>query len=524
METKNPFSTLENEPVNSPLSSPSEAAPSSTTAVDKSEEIPPLEPAPKVSKRAAKRMRKAQSDNAGTSSESKTSTQPSPPTPSVQKPSKKGEKTKAAPKKKADVKNPPKTTPLLTKNEGNVANGDKKTQPEKPLPTPKTSKTDRKLLEPFTPGKEITQHMKDVFKNVLHDLRATYTTAVEAKDVEWFKKLFGREPIVDTSGSMHGVNAHGRLAVLRKMALVDEVTYLLAYNPLKTLKERSIDFVYGTQTRDDSVMKTINIALSKAGFGTETDPCIMHHIVGEQIVPGDVIRRVGGFGVRSKIGVFMDVYALGNYRMHPASIASMGYDLWIWAGHVFNGPFGSYAGALWCREGIDFSQVWYKADATADAYAIHDACDVMHRSGKMTHADTSVTWTSIAKLYTHENNELVPVYNIILGQNSDKEFLDLHSRNMQPIDVVMLKVKCPIVSTSWSLIDNTITPWLASVGIYKTRTIPISSAMYADLKSVCVARFYNQWTFAAVLTDVNKYFSNLEWFKKLESLLPQKIR
>lgn len=511
METSNPFSALTTDNVELPLNQPKDSTQSATTAVVNSEAPPPLEANQPLKGRALKRAQKR-----AAAKEEKAKNPPSETKPEEKPKSPKAAVKKAAPKEKVDKK----SSPPPSKN---AEPENKQEKVEKPPPTPKPSKTDRKLLEPFSPGKEITSHMLDVFKNVIKDLRATYVPIVPQAEAEWFKKIFGRDPEIDTTGSIHGMNLHEKLAILRRMALMDEVTYVLSYNPLKTLKERSIDFVYGTQSRDDAIMKTINIALAKAGFGTEKEPCILHHIVGEQLVPGDLTRRIGGFGVRSKIGVFMDVYAIGNFRMHPTTIAGMGYDLWIWAGHVFNGPYGAYAGAIWCREGIDFSQIWYKSDAAADAYAIHDACDIMHRAGKMTHGDTSVVWTSISKLYTREAGELIPVYNLVLGQNSDKEFLDLHSRLMQPIDVVMLKVKCPIVDTSFDFLNNTVTPWLASVGIYKTRTIPISSAIYSDLKQVCVARFYNQWTFAAVLTDVNKYFSNLEWFKKLETALPQKF-
>lgn len=372
----------------------------------------------------------------------------------------------------------------------------------------------------FTPGSVPTQEQKLLFKKIIMDLRSSYVPSVDEGDVEWFKGVFGKTPNI-SPGNVRGINAHARMAVLRTMANIDQYTNVLLVDIDRTLRYGTVDFVYGTESRDNALVALVNKELERCGFCAPGVSTILAHFVGQPLVPDDMNRRINGSGSRSKIGILMDVYALGVYKMHPVNLASMGYEIWTWCGHVFNGPFGGYEGAIWCREGIDFSNVWFKADETANPYDVHDACDIMHKSGKVSFEDTSVVWGVVNRVNTKFRGKFVPVYSIVVGQRSDKPFIDNSYRSIDPIDTVFLEMRDPIIKSShFDYINNVISPWLASVGLYKKRKIPIAMSMYADLKDKCTARFYNQWTFGSVLTDVNNYFSDHPWFTDLEKKLP----
>lgn len=423
------------------------------------------------------------------------------------------EKPKRERKNKKKVVDDPPTNPPSTP----VVPEEKKTvdPPKKPQGT----KRDLKLVEPFIPGSTPSPYQISVFKNVLRKIQSNYLPFVDEEDHEWFKAIFGKLPQTANPG-VKGINPHGRLAVLRTMANMFQYTNVLLVDPDKSLRYGSVDFVYGTESRDKALVDYVNKELGFAGFGTEENPCFIAHFVGSPLTPDDMRRRVNGVGARSKIGILMDVYALGNLRLHPVNIASFGYEIWTWCGHVFNGPFGGYETAIWCREGIDFSNVWYKADKTCQPYEVHDACDIMHKSGRASFEDTSVVWGVADRVNTRFKGSFIPVYTITVGQKTDKLFIDNSLRTLDPIDTVFLELKDPIIKSRFDYVNNVVAPWLASVGVYKKRKIPMAVSMYADLKDKCTARFYNQWTFGSVLTDVNNYFNDQLWFKELEKNLP----
>lgn len=392
-----------------------------------------------------------------------------------------------------------------------------KTKSETPLP--KTVVTPPVEPEYYVPGTVPTPNQIKMFKKIINNIRSTYVAQVDEADVEWYKSVFGKVPNV-AQGNIKGINAHARLATLRTMANMNQYTNVLLVNPEKTLRYGTVDFVYGTESRDNALVTYVNNELMKHKFVAQDVQCILAHFVGQPLVPDDLHRRINGSGARSKIGILMDVYALGVYKMHPINLSSMGYEIWTWCGHVFNGPFGGYESAIWCREGLDLSNVWYKADETANAYAVHDACDIMHKPGKASYEDTSVVWAVVDRVNTKYKGKFVPVYSIVVGERSDKPFLDQSYRSLDPIETVFLEVKDPIVKTRFDYVNNTITPWLASIGLYSKRKIALPMSMYADLKDMAMPRMHNQWTLGSVITAVNNYFTDHPWFSDLEKNLP----
>lgn len=482
--------------VSAPIGKPKE--PVAPVGIPIKTPVPAPAPAPKTARQRQSNPKKQQSNKA-----------PPPPQQPKQSPPKaapKAPSAKVAPPQNANrfeaLNQPSKIAPTIAEQ-------------EKKVPIAKLNQASKFK---FGPGVEITDDVVGRFKAALERAAEDYVPRLPEKAHEEFVRLFDKKPRILKTKLQDG-NPHQILAAYRSMALYFSIHRILTVDPIMTLKNPCVDFVYGTTERDSAAIKYFNNQLVRAGFGTDQEPFLKHQTVGDQLTVDDFARRNKSAGATSKLAVLMDVYALGTSKLMPSEIARLGYQYWVWAGHCFDGPFGSYDSAIWCRDGIDLDQVWFKPDDISTPYPVHDACDIMHKSGQAPYGNSMVNWVVVHRYHwcERDHDRRVPVYSIVVGRVTDKEFIDLNSRAVSPINVVKLDVEVPLIH-KWC--PSIVTETLMKAGLTTKKKLLIRVDLYADLKAKCTARFYNQWSFGTLLNETDKYFNSLGWFRRLEMSFP----
>jgi len=213
----------------------------------------------------------------------------------------------------------------------------------------------------------------------------TYKPTINSADLNEVLKAFQwyydpKDPdssvqVVNSRGA-HAIHPHKTLALLREQA-----TMYCIYSLIKE-GHRVIDSLFGNK-RDKHIVDKLNRELKWWGH-----EAIELNVMGIQVTTDDLNRRemmkqppLGSLWKRGTAAFLMDVYAVGGTTHKPEPltqewVASLGYERVLWAGHLFNGPFGCLGKAAWIRkeEGISWT-----ADYTTAPYPVHPPCDELHR-------------------------------------------------------------------------------------------------------------------------------------------------
>lgn len=187
-------------------------------------------------------------------------------------------------------------------------------------------------------------------------------------------------PYQTVPDNLDGVNPHGVLAAFRVAATVWGIYRLWSKGC------RFVDLLWGSH-RDETVIASLNTALTKAGFFG--DILVVNRVHGH-VIPLDVDRRPNVGLTRGAVGALvMDVYQCGDrfnpQSLTPVHLASLGYEHIVWIGHPFLGFYGAIDTAVWVREG---AHIKWQPDAVNPMYPPHLPADSMHSMG----STGSVAW------------------------------------------------------------------------------------------------------------------------------------